>query len=348
MTKTRTLIVLAIALALGLVAARMVLVWLKKPPAPHPVAKKEPAAAPDPDVIPEGMRVVSIRVDDASGGPQTLKPGDRVDVVATSPLADAGGNLSRMILENVAVHRTGDKAAKSKALGPSTRGSAVALLLAPDQAVRLIAAAKGAELTLLARSRKDNTGSGVPGRVLYTREQGVQVLPAASLPMACQIPGGMRAVTLKLGKTDGLCGRLLPGDRVDLLFTSQVAFVQAGEDYSPGATAKLSKYEYATHPLLDNVQVLGTETAFETGAAPTQPVHLVSLLVTAQQALKLAAAVDSAAKGGRIRLVARHPDDERPAGTRKERLSDLLSRQREVRRVILTKGLKVREIPFFQ
>ena len=353
MRKARGIIALAIAVVLGLLAARAVMVLMNKPKKPAAPRVSAPKPSPEPKFsIPEGMRVVTLRVKETLSGPEPLKAGDRVDIVATSPLKGKTGKLSRIIMENVLVHYVSREASAAKRLVAQAREQTVAFLLAPADAVSLIGAADGANITLLARSRKTAAAAGQSRenrhRFLYTPEEGVQVLPATARPLAREIPAGMRAVTLKLNDTDGLCGRLAPGDRVDIILTSLVAFVRATEDHSAGATAKLSKSEYSSRTMLENVAVIGTETTFETGATPMQPVQLVTLLaVTPQQALKLTASSD-ASKKARLRLVARHPEDDQSVATRKETLKELLSRSREYRRVPVIRGMTAMETPFYQ
>ena len=353
MRKARGIIALTVAIVLGLIAAWAVMAVMNKPKkkaSPRKVAAK-PVPAPKYD-IPAGKRVVTLRVKETLSGPDPIKPGDRVDIVATSPLEGKTGHLSRVIMENVPVHYVSRDKDGGKRLVAQAQQQAVAFLLDPDQAVSLVGAASGAQITLLPRGRKDrdsgsDDGDGHRHRFLYTPEEGVQVLPASGRALAREIPAGMRAVTLRLSDTDGLCGRLVPGDRVDVILTSLVAFVQAGEDRRAGATAKLSKFEYSSRTMMENIAVIGTETTFETGATPTEPVRLVTVLVSPQQALKLSAASD-AAKKARIRLVARHPDDTSPVATRKEALKNLLSESREYRRVPVMRGMTVTETPFYQ
>ena len=353
MRKARGIIALAIAVVLGLVAARAVMVLMNKPKKPVSPRVSAPKPSPEPKFsIPEGMRVVTLRVKETLSGPEPLKAGDRVDIVATSPLKGKAGNLSRIIMENVPVHYVSREGVSAKRLVAQAQEQNVAFLLSPAEAVSLVAAGDGAAITLLPRSRKTAAAAGQSRenrhRFLYTPEEGVQVLPATARPLAREIPQGMRAVTLKLDDTDGLCGRLVPGDRVDVILTSLVAFVRATEDHSAGATAKLSKSEYSSRTMLENIAVIGTETTFETGAAPMmQPEKLVTLLVTPQQALKLTAS-SGASKKARLRLVARHPEDEQSVATHKENLKALLSKSREYRRVPVMRGMTTMETPFYQ
>jgi Flp pilus assembly protein CpaB len=89
--------------------------------------------------------------------------------------------------------------------------------------------------------------------------------------------------------------------------------------------------------LLQDVEVLATEKAFEAGADPVRPVGKVTLLVTPQDAEKLAVASDATRKS-LLRLVARNLGDHERVGTDGELLADLLTDQRESFRVDIHRG----------
>src|SRR5689334_21021762 len=83
-----------------------------------PVVKNEPllaaklaskeAGAGLPPIIPEGMRAVSVRVNEVIGVAGYVLPGTRVDVVATaSPSSQPGDTTSKLILSNVQVLTAG-------------------------------------------------------------------------------------------------------------------------------------------------------------------------------------------------------------------------------------------------
>ena len=95
MKNKRGIIALFIAVVFGLLAAQLVANYVKRAemdrPAPPPLRKAEsPTPAPQTPLygrmIPEGMRAVSIPVDEVTGVSHGVRRGDRVDVLAISNL----------------------------------------------------------------------------------------------------------------------------------------------------------------------------------------------------------------------------------------------------------------------
>ncbi|QTA86742.1 RcpC/CpaB family pilus assembly protein [Desulfonema magnum] len=98
MRKFRGVIALLLSVCLGLLAAYSISVYLN-PEHKEEIKqeKKSPEKKPPPPPssslsaeIPEGMRVVSIKVNEVSGVSDKLEKGDRVDVIAVSNLTDGG------------------------------------------------------------------------------------------------------------------------------------------------------------------------------------------------------------------------------------------------------------------
>ena len=109
-----------------------------------------------PAVIPEGMRALSVRVDDVVGVAGFVEPGTMVDVLATG---DAGGTnggdtVTRTILEDVRVLAAGQQTTQDKEGKPQTV-SVVTLLVSPDQANRLTLASNEGRLRLSLRNTID-------------------------------------------------------------------------------------------------------------------------------------------------------------------------------------------------
>ncbi len=109
-----------------------------------------------PAVIPEGMRALSVRVDDVVGVAGFVVPGTMVDVLATG---DAGGTnggdvLTRTILEDVRVLAAGQQTTQDKDGKPQTV-AVVTLLVDPDQADRLTLASNEGKLRLALRNTID-------------------------------------------------------------------------------------------------------------------------------------------------------------------------------------------------
>jgi pilus assembly protein CpaB len=113
-----------------------------------------------PLLIPEGMRAMSVAVDDISDMAGFVLPHSRVDVVVsipppngTSNAAQSSGDLSKIVLQNVEV----------LAVGESLQGDpdqphpakVVTLLVTPEDAERLAAAARLGNLQLAMRNYAD-------------------------------------------------------------------------------------------------------------------------------------------------------------------------------------------------
>ncbi|HJL15045.1 MAG TPA: Flp pilus assembly protein CpaB [Sandaracinaceae bacterium LLY-WYZ-13_1] len=115
--------------------------------------------------------------------------------------------------------------------------------------------------------------------------------------LSALVRNGMRAITIRADVSASFGGLLRPGDRVDVLLTTE-----RGE----------SREEHVTIPLLQNLLVLAS--GRDTGG-PTRPgerravgsrtVNQVTLSVTLEQAAVLALAQQQ----GRLTLVLRNPDD---------------------------------------
>jgi pilus assembly protein CpaB len=110
-----------------------------------------------PAVIPEGMRALSVRVDDVVGVAGFVVPGTMVDVLATgdpSGNGDGSNVLTRTILEDVRVLAAGQQTTQDKEGKPQTV-AVVTLLVNPDQADRLTLAANEGKLRLALRNTID-------------------------------------------------------------------------------------------------------------------------------------------------------------------------------------------------
>jgi pilus assembly protein CpaB len=110
-----------------------------------------------PAVIPEGMRAVSVRVDDVVGVAGFTMPGTMVDVLVTGDAQNAGGNnaITRNILEDVRVLAAGQQVQQDKDGKPQTV-SVVTLLVDPEQANKLTMAATEGKIQLALRNTIDS------------------------------------------------------------------------------------------------------------------------------------------------------------------------------------------------
>ena len=105
--------------------------------------------------IPEGMRAVSVRVDDVIGVAGFVLPGTRVDVVVTLPPRGSGGeSVTQVLLQNVPALAAGEST-QPDAQGKPQRVTVITLLVTPDQAEVLILAANEGRIQLALRNTLD-------------------------------------------------------------------------------------------------------------------------------------------------------------------------------------------------
>jgi pilus assembly protein CpaB len=118
------------------------------------LASKE-AGAGLPPAIPQGMRAVSVRVNEVIGVAGYVLPGTHVDVVATvSPTAQHGDITSKVIMTNVLVLAAGTKIEQSENNKPMPV-SVVTMLVTPEEAERLTLASGEGKIQLALRNPLD-------------------------------------------------------------------------------------------------------------------------------------------------------------------------------------------------
>jgi len=138
------------------------------------LAPKE-AGAGLPATIPEGMRAVSVRVDDVVGVAGFVTPGTMVDVQVTAN-AEGGGGVTNTILQAVRVLAAGQKVEQDKEGKPQTV-SVVTLLVNPEQANKLTMASTDGRIHLALRNTID-TKLVEPPPVYMTSLLGARPQPA--------------------------------------------------------------------------------------------------------------------------------------------------------------------------
>jgi pilus assembly protein CpaB len=121
-----------------------------------------------PATIPEGMRALSVAVNDVVGVAGFVIPGTMVDVLVTGKVADPGHggdeNITRTILENVKVLAAGQKIEQDRE-GKPQNVPVITLLVTPDDAARLTMASTEGKIQLALRNTVD-TRLLAPGAVL--------------------------------------------------------------------------------------------------------------------------------------------------------------------------------------
>src|SRR5688572_17097503 len=150
-----------------------------------------------PPVIPEGMRALSVRVNDVIGVAGYVLPGTRVDVIATvSPTQQQTDMTSKVVLTNVLVLAAGTRIEQDPEQKPVSV-SVVTLLVDPAEAERLTLASTEGKIQLALRHPLDKTAPATPGirpaalvglnasaRPVGTRSAAPQPRPAVAPPPA--------------------------------------------------------------------------------------------------------------------------------------------------------------------
>jgi pilus assembly protein CpaB len=134
-----------------------------EPILPMKLASAE-AGAGLPIVIPEGLRAVSVRVNEVIGVAGYVLPGTRVDVLATaSPSEQQREMMTKVVLTNVQVLAAGTKMEQDGDQGKPMAVSVVTLLVDPQQAERLTLASTEGKIQLALRNPLDKTAPDTPG-----------------------------------------------------------------------------------------------------------------------------------------------------------------------------------------
>jgi pilus assembly protein CpaB len=156
-----------------------------------PVVKNEPiltaklaskeAGAGLPPVIPEGMRAVSVRVNEVVGVAGYVLPGTRVDVVATqSPTDKKQDTISKVVLSNVQVLTAGTRMEQDQEDAKPVQVTVVTLLVNPEQAERLALASTEGKIQLALRNPLDQGSPNTPG----IRPSGLMSVAKTTTPAA--------------------------------------------------------------------------------------------------------------------------------------------------------------------
>jgi pilus assembly protein CpaB len=118
-----------------------------------------------PILIPDGMRAVSVRVDEVIQVAGFVMPGTRVDVLVT--LTAEGPAQTRTILQNIQALAAGQTIARDTEGKPQTVG-VITLLVTPEQAERLTLGASEGRIQLALRNSMDGREVGTPGARVTT------------------------------------------------------------------------------------------------------------------------------------------------------------------------------------
>src|SRR5947208_9765571 len=134
-----------------------------EPILPMKLAGKD-AGAGLPVVIPQGMRAVSVRVNEVIGVAGYVLPGTRVDVITTqSPTNQQTDTTSKVILSNVQVVTAGTRMEQDQDKNKPVQVTVVTLLVYPEQAERLALASNEGKIQLALRNPLDVSAPETPG-----------------------------------------------------------------------------------------------------------------------------------------------------------------------------------------
>jgi pilus assembly protein CpaB len=141
---------------------------------PGKLASKE-AGAGLPPMIPQGMRAVSVRVNEVIGVAGYVLPGTHVDVVATgNPTSRSEDITAKVVLSNVEVLAAGTRLEQDTPDGKPMQVTVVTLLVTPDQSERLTLASNEGKIQLALRNPLDTESpvtSGIKPGVLLGQGQ---------------------------------------------------------------------------------------------------------------------------------------------------------------------------------
>ena len=127
------------------------------------LASKE-AGAGLPPIIPEGMRAVSVRVNEVIGVAGYVLPGTRVDVLNTlSPTNNPTDTTSKVVLANVQVLTSGTRLEQDQEDAKPMQVTVVTLLVTPEQSERLALASTEGKIQLALRNPLDQGAPQTPG-----------------------------------------------------------------------------------------------------------------------------------------------------------------------------------------
>ena len=115
-----------------------------------------------PIAVGEGMRALSVRVDDVVSVAGFVVPGTRVDVLLTMQPPGSNETQTRVILQNVATLAAGQQIQRDKDGKPQTV-TVITLLVTPQQAERLTLGANQGRIQLALRNTLDTLTAETPG-----------------------------------------------------------------------------------------------------------------------------------------------------------------------------------------
>ena len=144
-----------------------------------------------PSMIPQGMRAVSVRVNDVVSVAGFVQPGTHVDVLATG---NQGGSERQTVtvLENVKVIAVGGSLLERIA-GGETSAAVITLLVSPDDAQKLALVSQEGRIQLALRNPLDTKKGGIPATRASSVYLGDTPVAAASKPKVHKVVAQVQA-----------------------------------------------------------------------------------------------------------------------------------------------------------
>jgi pilus assembly protein CpaB len=184
-----------------------------EPILPMKLASKE-AGSGLPPAIPEGLRAVSVRVNEVIGVSGYVLPGTRVDVLATvSPNDRKTDTTTKVILTNVQVLAAGTKIERDTERGKPVAVNVVTLLVNPEESERLTLAASEGKIQLALRNPLDKGVTETPGvkpAALFGNDKQVRMAQARTRMSA---PRNPVPVVIAPGEPEPLTVEIIRGDK---------------------------------------------------------------------------------------------------------------------------------------
>lgn len=162
-----------------------------------------------PGLIPDGMRAISVSVDEVVGVNGFVGPGARVDVIATMDVAVGSGGeaVSRVVLQDVEVLASGHQL-QADPNGTPQQAAVATLLVSPAEAEELVLATHRGRVQLVLRGSRDRAEVSTPG-VRTSAMMGAAKPAAPAVRRAPrEAPAEPRTPRIKIVATDG-SGRTL-------------------------------------------------------------------------------------------------------------------------------------------
>ncbi len=159
-----------------------------------------------PSMIPQGMRAVSVRVNDVVSVAGFVQPGSRVDVLATGNESSGNERQTTTVLENVLVLAVG-KSLDRNASADAQTAPVITLAVSPDDAQKLALVSQEGRIQLSLRNPLDTKPEGIgatrasslyPGAPVAAgpkpkvRKVAVKVPPPAPSPYAVEMIRGSK------------------------------------------------------------------------------------------------------------------------------------------------------------